>query len=69
MSAGDLKLNYLREARAVLDIYYEDQYPDDEAAGRRSGTRMLLETVACALVSIAESLNRIVDEAEEEITG
>lgn len=67
MSAGDLKLDYLREARAVLDTYYEDQYPDDEAAGRRSSTRMLLETVACALVSIAESLNRIVDEAEEEV--
>ena len=66
MSAGGLGLNYLREARAVLDIYYEDQYPDDEIAGRRSGARMLMETVACALVSIAGSLERIVDEAEEE---
>jgi len=62
MSAGDLRLNYLQEASAVLDAYYEDVYPDDDAAGRRTPTRMLAETVACALVSIAESLHRIVEE-------
>lgn len=65
MSAGNLKLNYLREACAILDLYYEDQYPDDEAAGRRTGARMLMESVACALVSIAEDLRRITDEETE----
>lgn len=66
MSATGLGLNYLTEARAVLDIYYENQYPDDEAAGKRTSNRMLAETVACALVSIAESLHRIVEDADEE---
>lgn len=62
MSAGDLKLDYLKEAQAVLDIYYEDVYPDDEAAGKRTSDRMLVEAAVCALVSIASSLQRIVDE-------
>ena len=62
MSAGNLKLDYLKEARAVLDIYYEDVYPDDETAGRRTADRMLMESAVCALVSIAESLHRIVEE-------
>lgn len=62
MSAGDLKLNYFKEASAVLDIYYEDVYPDDDSAGKRTPNRMLAETIACALVSIAESLHRIVEE-------
>ena len=62
MSAGELKLDYFKEASAVLDIYYEDVYPDDDATGRRTPNRMLAETIACALVSIAESLHRIVEE-------
>lgn len=62
MSAGDLKLDYLKEARAVLDIYYEDVYPDDEAAGQRTADRMLIEAAVCALVSIAANLQRITDE-------
>lgn len=66
MSAGDLKLNYLREARVILDIYYEDTYPDDDAAGRRTGHRMLMEAAVCALVSIATNLQRITDEEAPE---
>lgn len=66
MSATGLGLDHLAEARAVLDIYYEHQYPTDEAEGKRTSDRMLVETIACALVSIAESLHRIVDDAEQE---
>lgn len=62
MSAGDLKLDYLKEARAVLDIYYEDVYPDEETAGKRTADRMLIEAAVCALVSIAASLQQIVEE-------
>ena len=62
MSAGDLKLDYLKEARAVLDIYYEDAYPTDDAAGRRTSDRMLLEAAVCALVSIATNLQTITEE-------
>ena len=66
MSATGLGLNYLTEARAVIDAYYENQYLDDEAENKRTSNRMLVETVACALVSIAESLHRIVDDVEQE---
>jgi hypothetical protein len=66
VSATGLGLNYLTEARAVIDAYYENQYLDDEAENKRTSNRMLVETVACALVSIAESLHRIVDDVEQE---
>lgn len=62
MSAGNLKLDYLKEARAILDIYYEDVYPDDESKGKRTADRMLMEAAVCALVSIATDLQRITEE-------
>lgn len=62
MSAGELKLDHLREAIAILDIYYEDVYPDDDISGKRTSTRMLMEAGVCALVSIAASLHQIVEE-------
>jgi hypothetical protein len=65
VSAGDLRLDYLKEAKAVVDIYYEDIYPDDEVAGKRTADRMLIEGAVCALVSIAESLHRIVEEESQ----
>lgn len=61
MSTPSLNLNPLKEAQAVLDQYYEYAYPTDDATSRSPET-MLKETIACALVSIAESLKRIVDE-------
>ena len=53
----NLGLDPLREAMAVLDQYYEHQYPTDETS--RPPETMLRETIACALVSIAQSLHVI----------
>lgn len=61
MSTPSLGLNPLKEALAVLDQYYEHAYPVEDETARRPET-MLRETIACALVSIAESLHRIVEE-------
>lgn len=61
MSTPDLNLDPLREAQAVIEQYYEYKYPDEHAEERNAET-MLKESIACALVSIAESLKRIVDE-------
>lgn len=64
MSTPDLRLDPLKEAQAVLDQYYEHAYPADEETTRPADT-MLKETIACALVSIAESLHRIVEEESQ----
>lgn len=62
MSAGDLKLDYLQEASAVMDGYHEDVYVESDEASKRTPTHTLVEVIACALLSIAESLHRIVEE-------
>lgn len=56
MSAGKLQLDYLREAQASLELFYEFH---DAQSGSMPTTARLLESIAESLVSIAESLDRI----------
>lgn len=64
MSTPFLGLNPLKEAQAVLDQYFEHAYPSDEETARPAES-MLKEAIACALVSIADSLHRIVEEESQ----
>ena len=58
---GGLELDYLREAQASLDVYYEDKRgPTPEL----SAYQVLLESIAASLYTIAENLTQI---AEDEI--
>lgn len=53
----DLDLDYLVEARSTLDSYIEGgNFSDPESR------RMVMDSVAYSLLSIAESLHRIVAE-------
>ena len=63
MNAADLNLDALQEARGSLSRYIEYCYEED-GKGDSEDFRWLLHVIASALVSIAESLEAVADEAD-----
>lgn len=57
----DLKLNYAREAKSSMDRYLEESQ-NSEGLTDAEDFRWMVQTIAMSLVSIADSLHRIVEE-------